>query len=242
MALPPVVGASINFGGVESLGWACHTPDLIGHGENAADADARLVGIGMNDYRVELTTFLKTLREPPVLLGHSMGAVLAQQLAASGMARALVLISPAPRAGILPATDDEKQLARDLMTIPAFWGTVMHPDFKLACIYSLNQVPPEEQRSVFEKFGPESGRVYFELFFWMFDVTRATEVDTGAIRCPVLCLSGTDDKLVSLATARETAAPYVGSTFWEEAGRGHMLPVEASAAEIARRIAAWIPA
>ena len=226
----------------ESLGWTCHTPDLIGHGEDAADADTKLVGIGMADYRAELTKFLKALSPPPVLLGHSMGAVLAQQLAASGMARALVLVSPAPRAGILPATDSERQLDQDLMTIAAFWKTVIHPDFDLACFYSLNRVPPEEQWSVFDQFGPESGRAYFELLFWMFDKTRATEVDTGAVRCPVLCLSGTDDNLVSLPTARETAAPYRGATFWEEAGHGHMLPVEPGAPDIARRIAAWIPA
>jgi non-heme chloroperoxidase len=226
----------------ESLGWTCHTPDLIGHGKDAAAADTKLDGIGMADYRAELTKFLKMLSAPPVLLGHSMGAVLAQQLAASGFARALVLVSPAPRAGILPATDSERQLDQDLMTIGAFWKTVIHPDFKLACIYSLNRVPPEQQRSVFDRFGPESGRAYFELFFWMFDMTRATAVDTRAIQCPVLCLSGTDDNLVSLVTARATAAPYRNAPFWEEAGHGHMLPVEPGAETIASRIADWIPA
>ncbi len=226
----------------ESLGWTCYTPDLIGHGRDAVDADTKLVGVGMADYRAELAKFLQTLSAPPVLLGHSMGAVLAQQLAESGMARALVLVSPAPRAGILPATDSERQLDQDLMTIASFWTTVIHPDFNLACVYSLNRVPREQQRSVFDRFGPESGRAYFELFFWMFDKTRATAVDIDAIRCPVLCLSGTDDKLVSLATARATAAPYRQAKFWEEPGHGHMLLVEPGAEDIARRIADWIPA
>lgn len=226
----------------DSLGWTCHTPDLIGHGRDVANADAKLAGMGIADYRAELMTFLQTLSAPPVLLGHSMGAVLAQQLAASGFARALVLVSPAPRAGILPTTDSERQLDQDLMTIASFWTTVIHPDFSLARIYSLNRVPAAEQRSVFDRFGPESGRAYFELFFWMFDKTGATAVDTSAIQCPVLCLSGTDDNLVSLATARATATPYRDVTFWEEAGHGHMLPVEPGASDIARRIADWIPA
>jgi pimeloyl-ACP methyl ester carboxylesterase len=34
-----------------------------------------------------LTDFLKTFSTPPVLLGHSMGAVLAQQLATAGFAQ-----------------------------------------------------------------------------------------------------------------------------------------------------------
>jgi non-heme chloroperoxidase len=226
----------------EGLGWTVTTPDLIGHGTKALDAAAKLVGVGMADYRAELETFLKTVGPEPVLLGHSMGAVLAQQLASRGLARALILVSPAPRSGILPPTDGEKQLAQDLMSLGVFWKTVINPNFDLARIYTLNRVPAAEQRAVFDKFGPESGRAFFELFFWMFDQTKATAVDTGAIRCPVLCLSGTDDKLVSLATARETAAAYRDATLWELAGHGHMLVLEPGAETIAQRVAEWIPA
>ena len=74
----------------------------------------------------------------------------------------------------------------------------------------------------------------------MFDRTGATAVDMSAVSCPVLCLSGADDKLVSLATARATAAGYRDATFWELAGHGHMLVLEPGAEDIARRIAAWI--
>jgi non-heme chloroperoxidase len=63
-----------------------------------------LVGVGIADYRAEL----KTIPPRPVLLGHSMGAVLAELLAAKGLARALVLAAPGPRAGILPQTEGEK--------------------------------------------------------------------------------------------------------------------------------------
>jgi non-heme chloroperoxidase len=98
---------------------------------------------------------------------------------------------------------------------------------------------------VFDKFGPESGRAFFELFFWMFDKTGATRVDTAAVSCPVLCVAGAEDRMVSLGTARETAEGYPGATFWELQGHGHMLVlepgVEEIAEEIARRIAAWLP-
>ena len=107
----------------EGLGWTCHAPDLIGHGSKGADAATKLVGIGMADYRAELEAFLDTLPPRPVLLGHSMGAVLAQQLAAQGRARALILVAPAPRAGILPPTEAEKKLDRDLMGLGSFWNS-----------------------------------------------------------------------------------------------------------------------
>jgi pimeloyl-ACP methyl ester carboxylesterase len=76
----------------------------------------------------------------------------------------------------------------------------------------------------------------------MLNKTLASAVKTEAVHCPVLCLSGTDDNLVSLETARATALPYRDAQFWEEPGHGHMLVVEPGAEDIARRIENWIPA
>jgi pimeloyl-ACP methyl ester carboxylesterase len=170
-----------------------------------------------------------------------MGGILVQQLAAEGLAKALILVAPAPRSGILPATGSEKQLDRDMMSLGAFWNTVINPDFDLAKVLTLNCVPEAEQRIVFDKFGPESGLAFFQMFFWMFDKTNATAVDTKRVRCPVLCLVGKDDKMVSPASARATASAYPGSTFWQLDDHGHMLVLEPGAEDIARRIASWIP-
>jgi non-heme chloroperoxidase len=226
----------------EGLGWTVHTPDLIGHGRDKAGADQKLVGMGLTEYRAQFAEALSKLPPQPVLLGHSMGALLAQQLAVSGVVRALVLVSPAPRADILPSSDSEKDLSQSLMGIASFWKTVINPDFDLACFYSLSRVPKDEQRAVFDQFGPESGLAYFQMFFWLLNKTLASAVKTEAVHCPVLCLSGTDDNLVSLETARATALPYRDAQFWEEPGHGHMLVVEPGAENIARRIENWIPA
>lgn len=225
----------------EAKGWTVHAPDLTGHGKDKDDAKTKLKGVGLAEYYAELEPLLKSFATPPVLLGHSMGGLLAQQLAASGLASALVLISPAPHSGILPATDDEKNLAQGFMTIPSFWTTVISPDFDLACIYSLNCVPKDRQREVFDKFGPESGLAYFQMFFWMVDTKGAAKVETAAVRCPVLCVVGAEDHLVAPATVKATAQSYSQAVLWQEPGHGHMLPVEPGAAEIARRIEDWIP-
>ena len=160
---------------------------------------------------------------------------------AEDLAKSLILIAPAPRSGILPAIDSEKQLDRDMMSLGAFWNTVINPDFDLAKVLTLNCVPEAEQRIVFDKFGPESGLAFFQMFFWMFDKTNATAVDIKRVRCPVLCLVGKDDKMVSSASARATASAYPGSTFWQLDDHGHMLVLEPGAEDIARRIASWIP-
>jgi non-heme chloroperoxidase len=224
----------------EARGWTCHTPDLIGHGAHKADAKTSLAGVGMSDYRVQMADFVKTVPEPRTLLGHSMGAVIAQQLAAEGLAEKLVLASPAPRAGILPPTAPEKQLGQDLMAIGDFWTRVIDPNFELAKTYTLNRLPADEQRLVFDRLGPESGRALFELFVWMFDQTAATIVKTDAVHCPVLCLSGTDDRIVSLETARETASAYPQAEIWELEDHAHMLLLEPGAEKIANGIVDWL--
>ena len=127
------------------------------------------------------------------------------------------------------------------MSLGPFWKTVINPDFDLARIYTLNKVPQAEQRAVFDRFGPESGLAFFQMFFWMFDRSGATVVDTDAVKCPVLCVAGADDALISPATARATAEAYPGADLWELSGHGHMLVLEPGAEKIARRIAQWIP-
>jgi non-heme chloroperoxidase len=126
------------------------------------------------------------------------------------------------------------------MSIGPFWTRALDPNFDLACHYTLNLLPKDEQRRVFDRFGPESGRALFETFFWMFDQTASTIVDTGAVGCPVLCLSGAQDNIVSLETAKETASVYPQAEFWELKDHAHMLLIEPGAEKIAARIADWL--
>ena len=218
--------------------WDCHAPDLIGHGADKAQGD-RLAGISLARYTTQIQDYLVQFSSPPVLLGHSMGCIVAQQLAARGLAHALILIGPAGRHGILPSADFEQAGSQGLMTLGAFWQTAVRASFEVAVATSLNRIPQAQQRAVFDQFGPESGQALFELFFWMLDTGRATAVDTDAVRCPVLCVRGTDDRVVSHGTARATAAAYPGSAFWEPSGHGHMLLVEPGAAKLAGCIARW---
>ncbi|MFW2391726.1 MAG: alpha/beta hydrolase [Methyloceanibacter sp.] len=224
----------------EANGFTCHAPDLIGHGAEKETGRGTLANVGIADFRAQMTTFVKLLPEKPILLGHSMGAVIAQQLASEDLAEKLVLVSPAPRAGILPPTAAEKQLCQDLMTIGDFWTRAIDPNFELACHYTLNLLPQDAQRRVFDEFGPESGRALFELFFWMFDQTVATEVDTSAVTCPVLCLSGAEDHIVSLQSAKATAEAYRQAEFWALQTHAHMLLVEPGADKIAECIGGWL--
>ncbi len=154
----------------EACGFTFHTTDLIGHGADRQKDRAALAETGIADSRAQMAAFVKALPEKPILLGHSMGAVIAQQLAADGLAQGLVLVSPGAHAGILLPSDPAKKLCQDLMAIGQFWTRALDPNFELARAYTLNGLPEEAQRAVFDKFGPESGRATADAYagsaFW----------------------------------------------------------------------------
>jgi non-heme chloroperoxidase len=222
-------------------GFTCHAPDLRFHASGPArDPDPRLAHTSVADYTRDMAELVSSLPEPPVIIGHSMGGVIGQQLAAKGLVRSLVLLASGAPWGILPSTDDELALATGLMQASPFWDRALNPSFEVARHDSLASLSDEAQLRVFDQFGPESGRALFELFFWMFDKGRTTEVDVGNVTCPVLVVSGSDDKVISATTGRKIAQLYPGATFQEAAGRGHFLIMEEGSSELAERCADWV--
>jgi pimeloyl-ACP methyl ester carboxylesterase len=225
-------------------GWTCHAPDLRFHGDGpVANPDPRLATTSIADYTADMAAFVAGLDEKPILVGHSMGGVIAQKLAAQGLARALVLLASGAPWGILPTSDAELSLATGLMSAGAFWTRSLQPVFEVAVNDSLASLDPASQRRVFDRLGAESGRALFELFFWMFDRERTTAVEAERVTCPVLVIAGSDDRVISLATGRRIAQLYGDrATFHEAAGHGHFLLLEPGSQPLARRCADWMAA
>jgi non-heme chloroperoxidase len=226
----------------EDRGWTCHAADLRLHGRNIdAAADAELAELGIADYTREMSRFLESLTEPPIIIGHSMGTLIAQQLATEGRAKALVLLASCAPWGMLPSSDDELKVATGLMSAGPFWTKALHPVFEVAVSDSLASLDADAQRRVFDRFGPESGRALFELFFWMFDGQRASRIDSTHVTCPVLAITGSQDKVVSVATGRQVANLYgARGTFQEAPDHGHFLVLEKGCERLAQQCADWI--
>ena len=85
---------------LEDRGFTCIAPTLRHHDMDPRDTpDPGLGTTSLLDYAQDLEQEIETLGVKPVLIGHSMGGLLAQILGARGLARALVLMTPAPPAG-----------------------------------------------------------------------------------------------------------------------------------------------
>jgi len=100
-ARPPVilVHGAANSGGVWTFwqdelarrGWSSHAIDLRGHG---ASAVAELGTTRMADYADDIGTLARTLRQPPILIGWSMGGLVAMMAAPACQAPACVGLAP----------------------------------------------------------------------------------------------------------------------------------------------------
>src|ERR1700758_5103819 len=75
----------------EEAGYAVRAPCLRFHDRKPPPPALGTTGLG--DYTADLEDEIKALEGAPILVGHSMGGLLAQQLAARMAVRALVLLA-----------------------------------------------------------------------------------------------------------------------------------------------------
>jgi non-heme chloroperoxidase len=225
-----------------ALGWRCLSPAYRHHDEPlSSKSSVLLTGISIADYVDDIAAVIATLDATPVIVGHSLGGVIAQKLATRGLARAIVLLNGSVNWGVLPTTDEERVLAKALMSAGPFWETTLLPDFDTMSKFGLNMLEGAEQRRVFDRLGPESGRVMFELFFWIFDENQTTRIDYQNVTCPVLMVSGSEDLAIPPSTSRVIAQRHGSlATFHEAAGFGHYLTLEPDWRHIADLCARWM--
>lgn len=144
----------------------------------------------------------------PVLLGHSMGGLLAQMLAPRVNARALVLIAPSAPWGVLPSGYGEIASAFGLYLAGDFWSQPLRPRYAVAAQHALDRLSSADRSAVFSRFVHESGQAMFEILHWGLDLSRASFVYANDVRCPVLALAGGHDQVNPAGTVRRVAMRY----------------------------------
>jgi len=199
----------------EAQGYRVHTPTLRYH-DCGMNPPAALGTTSMLDYRDDLERVLDKIGEAPIIIGHSLGGLLAQMLAARRPIRALVLLAPSPPWGMTPSTPFEFISAQALYFAGGFWSSVLKPHEWIAAAHTLDLLPEQERDAVFARFVPESGLATFETMHWIFDLKRATQVDARAVTCPILCFAGARDRVNPPATVRRLARRYGGRARYQE--------------------------
>ena len=226
----------------EEKGYQCHTPTLRYHDIDPQDTPSPdLATTSVLDYAQDLEEYIRGLDEKPLLMGHSMGGLLAQILTARGIACGAVLLCPAPPSGINNVTWSTIKSFRDIYTTWRFWQKPNRLSFKTAVYALLHLIPESEQKPLYEKFVYESGWAYFEMAYWYTGLTNASKVDETKVTCPVLVVAGTHDRATPASACRKVAVKYGPvSTYKEFENHAHWVIGEPGWENIAEFIADWI--
>lgn len=193
----------------EDKGYTCITPTLRHHDVDPSDPPPDALGTtSLRDYADDLEEQINALPEPPIIIGHSMGGFLAQELASRGLGKAVVLLTPAAPAGILAVTLSVARCFISIHTKWGFWKTPIKQTFKEAVYGSLHKFPPEEQKLIYDEYVYESGQAAAELGFWIFDKHKTTRIDEKSITAPMLIIGGGEDRIVPAKIIRKIAKKY----------------------------------
>jgi len=226
----------------ESKGYHCITPTLRYHDKkHKEDPDNQLGTTSLFDYVEDLEKEIYKLDQKPILMGHSMGGLLAQMLGSRGLAKALVLLTPASPKGIIALRLSVIKSFWSVTTRPGFWRKPMLPTFNEAVYAMMQLLPVEERKEIYERLVPESGRAAFEIGYWPLDRKSASRVDSAKITCPTLVIAGGQDKLTPSSVVRKVADKYNAvTTFKEFSNHAHWVIDEPGWNEIAEYSSDWL--
>lgn len=226
----------------ESAGYRCVAITLPYHDMDPHDVPNPGLGkASLLDYAESIEREIKQLGEKPILMGHSMGGLLAQILGSRGLAKALILLTPASPAGILALTPSVVRSFWGVQTKWGFWSKPMRQTFKEAVYSMLHLLPLDEQEEAYEKFVYESGRAAFEIGYWILDSTGASRVDESKVTIPVLVIAGAEDRITPASVVRKVAKKYKAvSTYKEFDNHAHWVLAEPGWQEIAKYAADWL--
>jgi pimeloyl-ACP methyl ester carboxylesterase len=220
----------------EAAGYDVVAPDLKGRGAGQSPA-----GLSMADYADQIAGLVRAAPTPPVLVGHSLGGLVAQMAAARARVAALVLLAPSAPWGVAGGSLEEAVSAVSLYALGPFWMQAIDPDYASARHYSLDRLDKAARKRVFAQMAPESGRALWETLNWWLDPFLTTQVPAGRIGAPVLALVGERDLIHPPPTVRQTAERLGGETR-VLAGMSHWLPSEPGWDMAAKTCLDWLDA
>jgi pimeloyl-ACP methyl ester carboxylesterase len=225
-------------------GYKVVTPTLRHHDFPPGMRPPRELGLTSTlDYADDVEALVRSLDAPPILVGHSMGGLIAQMVAQRLPVRALVLLAPSAPWGTLPTSAWEIVSAQGLYLAGQFWNKPLRPEAWIAETHSLDLLPPGEREATFARFVPESGLATFEILHWAMDMRRATFVDARKIECPVLCVAGEYDRINPPRTVASVARRYrERGEYVEVPGASHWLIGEPGWQKTAGYVREWIGA
>jgi pimeloyl-ACP methyl ester carboxylesterase len=222
-------------------GYPAYAVSLRGHGNSAGHE--RLNDFGLADYAEDVALAVAQLPAPPVLIGHSMGALVVQKFlervtgghaGSNGVAPALVLACPVPAYGVVPSS-----LALAFTRPALFAGLNAVASGGRAPPHVLGEAlfgvlpAPEQLARCYRRMQGESRRALLDMTGWGLPSLWRN------LRPPTLVIGAGRDVLVPAAQAQGTAH-LLNAEFRLLPELGHAVMLDAGWLSAAQEIADWL--
>ncbi len=221
----------------EGAGHFVMAPDLPGHQSGAKRQE--VAGQSMSGYAQAIAELCVAQPEPPILVGHSLGGLVAQLAAAKADLAGLILLAPSAPWGVQGVSMNEAISAVSLFALGPYWALAIDPDYPAARRYLFDRLPRADRRATFARMTAESGRAMWETLNWWLDPFATTMVTRASARAPVLAIAGALDAIHPPATVEATCRRLNGKTVTID-DMGHWLMGEPGWERVAETCLRWI--
>lgn len=217
---------------LESAGYRVHAPAMPGHDP----VDMQLLSrVTLSDYVTHALAAYDELDETPIVIGHSIGGLIAQHVAAARDPKALVLLAPVPPGVLWPQLRSLSHLLRLMPRLVK--GQPVRPSDETFRAIPLVGLPAPEQEDLIPAFIPDSAHVFRSMSVG----SRDTHVDRRAVRCPVLCVSGGADRNVATWISRRIARRYSAQEHYHP-DLPHWIVADSALPQVAPPVLGWLDA
>ena len=221
-------------------GVTCQAINLRGH--HPSKPVEKIGRVSILEYVSDVESLLNSIEGDIILIGHSMGALISQQIVASQKYSviALVVMGSAPPDGVKMQGPKEEgigyRIKSGLMAIGMIYKMIVKtplvPVFRATRHYVANCIPESEQRDFHNKLVPESAQVSL-------DVTKGViKAQLARIDIPKLLIAGEQDMMAVLPMQREIAEMQQ-MEFKHYPDHAHMLMIEPGWQQVLEDVYQW---
>ncbi len=205
-----------------------------------------VAGYGVTEIADHIAGQIKAFDRKPILIGHSFGGLLVQNLLGRDLGSAAVAIDPAPIKGVPELPLSALKSAFPVLRNPSNINRAVSLTEAQFRFGFTNAVSEQEAHELYARYAmPAPGRPLFQAATATFNPNSATKVNTAnQTRGPLLLISGAADTTVPPVLVKSTLRVYGKSKavteFKEFAGRGHSLIIDSGWKELAEYSLNWL--